>query len=120
MLVGACVGGVLTVDPTNPRYFRRDDGIVILAGSHTWHEFQDSGVTYPPDPFDYEAWLDFIDSFGHNYHKIWHMETAYRWPSAERYFAPNVWQRTGPGNAAVARALAASRVVASPRRRSPA
>ena len=28
------------------------------------------------------------------------METAYRWPGAERYFTPNVYQRTGPGTAA--------------------
>ena len=99
-LLAATVGGVLTVDPTNGRYFRNGSGIVLLAGFHTWYEFQDGGLTYPPGAFDYVAWLDYLDARGVNFHKMWVLETARGWSDADAYFDPLPWARTGPGNAA--------------------
>lgn len=98
-LQGATIGGVLTVDLTNGRYFRNASGIVLLSGFHTWYEFQDGGLSYPPPAFDYGAWLDYVDMRGGNLHKLWVLETARGWSDADAYFSPLPWQRTGPGNA---------------------
>ena len=100
-IIGACVGGVLTVDSTNSRYFRNDSGIVVLSGFHTWYEFQDGDDVWPiTNLFDYGAWLDFIDVRGANFHKMWVLETARQWSDVDHYFDPLPYARTGPGNAA--------------------
>lgn len=97
---GTNIAGVLVVDPVNGRYFRNNAGPVLLSGFHTWYEFQDGGLTYPPAAFDYAAWLDYLDARGVNLHKLWVMETARQWADADAYFDPLPYARTGPGNAA--------------------
>jgi hypothetical protein len=100
ILTSATVGGVLTVDPTNSRYFRNGSGIVLLSGFHHWNEFYDEGPSYPPSPLDYTTWLDYLDARGVNYHKLWLPETARQWADADHFFEPLPYERTGPGNGA--------------------
>ena len=101
VLTGATIAGALTVDPTNGRYFRNTAGIVVLAGFHTWYEFQDGDDVWPiVNRLDYTAWLDYIDARGTNFHKMWVLETARQWSDIDHYFDPLPYQRTGPGNAA--------------------
>ena len=98
-LLGACIGGVLTVDPTNGRYFRNDSGIVFLAGFHTWASIQDSWPSLPITPLDFDEYLDALVSYGCNFTKAWILESAKDWGDSVQYFAPLPWARTGPGTA---------------------
>lgn len=97
---GVGATGVLTVS-ANPRYFRNNDGIVVLTGFHNWYTLVDGGVSDPPPVFDYEAWLDFCEARGGNTFKLWTHETPKDWPDESgTRFVPLPWARTGPGNAA--------------------
>jgi hypothetical protein len=91
---------------TNPRYFTDNSGRAIyLAGSHNWNNFEDTGhrrlpQTDPPPPFDYTAYLDFLQAHRHNFFRLWRWE-ATRWtddePAGVGYSRPHPWLRTGPG-----------------------
>src|SRR5262245_13615596 len=69
--------GPLRIHPQNGRYFtdgtKTPDGLlraIYLTGSHTWGNLCD----YPPEkypPFDYEAYLDFLDRYHHNFFRLW-------------------------------------------------
>ena len=103
-MTGNQLTGPLYVHPTNPRYFT-DDGkrAILLTGTHTWANLQDSGATDPPIAFDYEAYLDFLEANNHNFFRLWHWEQT-KWgpwlPSNENiFFNPHIYQRTGPGTA---------------------
>jgi hypothetical protein len=95
---------LLRVSGTNPRYFEDATGkIVILAGSHTWSNFQDNGGSNPPPTFNYNGYLDFLSGLGHNFFRLWTWEQT-RWTletSDNNYwFNPQTpYVRTGPGNA---------------------
>lgn len=99
--------GPLRVHPTNPRYFT-DDGrrAVYLTGAHTWDNLQDMGETDPPAPFDFDAYLDFLQQHHHNFIRLWRWELV-RWdtaannekPPKQLVAAPHPWARTGPGRA---------------------
>jgi hypothetical protein len=93
--------GLLSVSKTNPRYFA--DGLgrtILLAGSHTWSNLQDNSNRNPPIPFNYDAFLDFLVMHGHNFFRLWAWEQG-RWDVTgtedQNWFAPPVFQRTGPG-----------------------
>lgn len=95
--------GPLLVDADNPRYFNDGHGrTVVLAGSHTWLNFQDGGHGDPPPPFAYDAYLDYLNFYGHNFFRLWEWEVP-RWAvytsDSSYWFAPQRWQRTGPGTA---------------------
>jgi Family of unknown function (DUF6298) len=94
-------GGPLRVDPQNPRYFTDDSGQAIyLTGSHTWCNFEDCGSTDPPPPFDFEAYLDFLQRHHHNFIRLWRAENAKGGEKGDDFwFAPMPYQRTGPGTA---------------------
>jgi hypothetical protein len=83
--------GPLRIHPTNPRYFtdsRRK--AIYLTGSHTWGNLCD----YPPTrwpPFDYPAYLEFLDRYHHNFIRLWAGDSLECQPC--RYV------RTGPGPA---------------------
>ena len=103
--------GPLRVHPTNGRYFTdgRDDGrggvrAIYLTGSHTWANLQDIGLPGGP-PFPYQEYLDFMQSYGHNFMRLWTFEHPERasWTDAPITFDPLPWVRTGPGLAADAR-----------------
>jgi hypothetical protein len=93
--------GPLRVLPANPRYFTADgETAILLVGSHTWSNLQDSGHTDPPEPFDYGRYLDFLVHQHHNFFKMWIWEQA-RWAPwlyTDRYFnEPLPYVRSGPG-----------------------
>jgi hypothetical protein len=94
--------GPLTVSRDNPRYFARPDGRpVLLTGSHVWDNLVDRGVTSPPAPFDFQAYLDLLARNGHTFIRLWAWELpAWKigWDPV-RYSAPQPWPRTGPGEA---------------------
>jgi hypothetical protein len=91
--------GPLRVHPANPRYFTDDSGQVIyLTGSHTWANLQDIGLAGGP-AFPYEEYLDVMQSYGHNFMRLWMFEQPERasWTDAPLVFEPLPWARTGPG-----------------------
>ena len=64
--------GPLRVSPKNPRYFCDATGReVLLVGSHTWNNLVDMGRSDPPEAFDFDAYLDFLDRYGHNFIRLW-------------------------------------------------
>ena len=93
--------GPLRAHPDNGRYFTDDSGKAIyLTGSHTWANLQDIGLAETP-PFPYEEYLAFMQSYGHNFMRLWMFEQPERacWTEARILFAPLPWARTGPGTA---------------------
>jgi hypothetical protein len=92
--------GPLRVHPSNPRYFTDGSGrAVYLTGAHTWSDMQDMGAADPPKPFDFTAYLDFLQTHHHNFIRLWRWEQP-EWKDESgktRYCAPHPWQRTGPG-----------------------
>lgn len=95
--------GVLRVHPTNPRYFTDNSGeAILLTGSHTWSSLQDNGNGNPPPAFPFDAYLDSLVLWNHNFFRLWTWEQA-RW-SGETFdnsywFSPHYYVRTGPGTA---------------------
>ena len=56
--------GPLKVSDANPRYFTDGTGRAIyLTGSHTWSNLMDMGQDDPPEPFDFEAYLNWLDQY---------------------------------------------------------
>jgi hypothetical protein len=113
-LRAALAAGPLRVHPTNPRYFtdgtKNADGslkAVYLTGAHTWNNLVDMGKSDPPEPFDFEAYLDFLDRHSHNFIRLWTWDSV-TWDTRSNgklgkdfvhHVAPLPWARTGPGNA---------------------
>ena len=105
---------LVRVHPTNPRYFtdgtKNADGslkAVYLTGSHTWNNLVDMDQADPPAPFDFGAYLDFLERHGHNFIRLWTWDSVV-WDSRANgklgkdfvhHVAPLPWARTGPGNA---------------------
>jgi len=109
----AQASGPLRVHPTNPRYFtdgaKNADGslkAVYLTGSHTWNNLLDMDKADPPAPFDFGAYLDFLQRYGHNFIRLWTWDSVV-WDSRANgklgkdfvhHVAPLPWARTGPVN----------------------
>lgn len=96
------INGPLRVNPDNPRYFTDNSGkAIFLTGSHTWSNFQEVGSSNPPPTTDYSTYLDFLDFNNHNFFRLWAWEQSKwaPWTSDQIWFAPSIFQRTGPGNA---------------------
>ena len=89
---------------SNGRYFDNAAGeAVLLSGSHTWSNLQDNGGGRPPPRFDYGKYLNFLESNGHDFFRLYTWEQA-RWtletPDENYWFYPETaYLRTGPGNA---------------------
>ena len=106
----ASAAGPLRVHSGNPRYFTDDSGRpILLAGCHTWPNLVDMGPADPPPTFDFEAHLDWLESFGHNLTRGWTWEPTRwhtsgmknpAWRNRDHVVAPQPWRRTGPGLAA--------------------
>ncbi len=110
----AKASGPLRVHPTNPRYFtdgtENADGslrAVFLTGSHTWNNLIDMDRADPPAPFDFEAYLDLLQRYGHNFIRLWTWDSV-TWDTRANgklgkdfvhHVAPLPWARTRPGNA---------------------
>lgn len=93
--------GPLKVNSFNPRYFTDGTGKAIyLTGSHTWANFQDKGEVNT-SPFDYTAYLDFMQENNHNFIRLWVWEHAAwaPWTNKKILFDPLPYLRTGPGKA---------------------
>jgi hypothetical protein len=99
--------GPLRVHPDNPRYFIDNDGrTVLLTGSHTWNNLVDMVPGEDGTPLDYDAWLDFMQTHGHNFMRLWRWELTQWNTAANRQekpqrlrVTPHPWARTGPGTA---------------------
>ena len=87
--------GPLRVHPGNSRYFTDNSGKAIyMTGSHVWWNIVGKGDrNLPYSDAEFEAFLDYLESFGHNFTRIW---VGFAYPGYSSY----PWQRTGPGKAA--------------------
>jgi hypothetical protein len=108
--------GPLRVHPTDPRYFT--DGTkdergtlqaVYLTGTHTWNNLVDMGRGHPPETFDFDAYLDFLERHNHNFIRLWAWD-SFAWDTRANasqaeagklahHVSPLPWARTGPGKA---------------------
>ncbi len=102
------VAGPLRVNPTNARYFtdgtKNADGTlkaVYLTGSHTWANLIDRGPSDPPNGFDFEAYLGFLEKHNHNFIRLWgrHISWYTDYGTEQLWAQPLPWQRIGPGKA---------------------
>jgi len=96
--------GPLRVLVTNPHYFTDGKGKAIyLVGSHTWSNFQDKGTTYPPPPFDYNRYINFLVYHNLNFFRLYEWTLSNGGTATERYEPQSgpywPWQRIGPGTA---------------------
>jgi hypothetical protein len=95
----APTAGPLRVSSENPRYFADETGAVVyLTGSHYWFNLQDSGQGRVA-PFDFPAYLDFLQRHNHNFIRLWTWEQAAwaPWGPERELFAPPWYARTGAG-----------------------
>jgi len=80
----------LRIHPRNPRYFADGEGrAVYLTGSHHWDNLIDNGER--PGAFSFERYLDHLESWGHNFIRLWAHEA---WTHD---LDPRPYLRTGPG-----------------------
>lgn len=65
--------GLLRVHSGNPRYVTGDAGqSIYLTGSHTWLNVQDAR-----EPFDDNAYLDFLEAYNHHFTRLWAWESPF-------------------------------------------
>ena len=93
--------GPLRVSTENPRYFTDDSGkAIFLTGSHTWSNFQDSRTLRRTKPFDFTAYLTFLQEHNHNFIRLWRWELPL-WEENDATFdkqnfsSPHPWKRRG-------------------------
>ncbi len=93
--------GPLRRSSRNPRYFAMPGGrVVYLVGAHTWDNLEDMDTAYPPQPFDFDGYLRFLQDHGLNLIRLWAWEVSKPDDLVEArrtYAAPQPWLRTGPG-----------------------
>jgi collagenase-like protein with putative collagen-binding domain/uncharacterized protein DUF6298 len=102
----ADAAGPLVQSATNPNYFvvKGTTKAVLLSGSHTWDNVQDTGKGASPVTFDFDGYVSFLKAHGHNATILWHQDLpAYcHWDAGDNgvwQMVPWPWQRNGPGNA---------------------
>ena len=76
--------GPLIVSRKNPRYFAiandtGDERAVYLTGSHIWNNLHDGlgpgrECAGNPERNDFEAYLRFLERYGHNFIRLWRWE----------------------------------------------
>ncbi len=102
------ITGPLRVHPQNKRYFTDDSQrAILMVGSHTWNNLVDMSPVDASRPFDYDAYLQWLTERHHNFFRLWAWELLTWNTEANREkkpqllrVSPQIWQRTGPGNAA--------------------
>lgn len=119
-LIASCASGAAMSDTgpghisdplkqsANPNYFEDSSGKpLILCGSHTWNTLQDWGANGKVRSLDFNAYVRFLKSHGHNFTLLWATElpTFRGLPSTaaappDITVSPHPWLRTGPGAAA--------------------
>jgi hypothetical protein len=97
-LSSALFGSTLRVNPANGRYFTDDSGqSILLTGSHTWNNLQDSSSL---DSFDFNAYLTSLVNNNHNFIRLWQLDgLRLTLPGGAGNISPIPFLRTGPGNA---------------------
>jgi hypothetical protein len=105
--------GPLVVSESNPRYFAVGSGqgadrrVVYLTGSHIWNNLHDGlgpgrDCGGKPEVYDYDAYLRFLKSHGHNFIRLWRWEQFKSQAAGGNFhlcMAPQPWSRTGRGTA---------------------
>jgi hypothetical protein len=93
--------GPLKQSTVNTRYFVDPNGkAVLLVGSHTWDNLQDTALVSPPAAFDFNGYLSFLKAHNHNFIRLWKKElpTYCGWGGGGTwYMSPWPYPRTGPG-----------------------
>jgi len=80
LLIAACGSDChsqnsLRVSTDNPRYFTDRSGKAIyLTGSHTWNTLVEMNTPANPQLFDFDAYLDFLKRYNHNFIRLWTWE----------------------------------------------
>ncbi|HEY7291368.1 MAG TPA: putative collagen-binding domain-containing protein [Vicinamibacterales bacterium] len=102
--VSASTSNAPLVASANPNYFQDGATPIILSGSHTWNDLQDWGGNGSLQPFDFNAYVNFLKQHGHNFTLLWRLELpkfcGLPTGSVTDYtVGPHPWQRTGPGTA---------------------
>ena len=96
------IAGPLTRSGSS-RFFTDPSGRAIyLAGSQTWDDFQDTDQSNNPQPFDFNAYVNFLVGHGQNATILWHKDLPRycNWGAGGTWnMGPFPWPRTGPGNA---------------------
>jgi hypothetical protein len=91
--------GPLKLSAANPHYFVNPAGkAVLLSGSHTWNDFQDSDTSASPAAFDYNSYVNFLKAHGHNVTILWRKDlpTYCNWGAGGTWqMSPFPWKRTG-------------------------
>jgi hypothetical protein len=84
--------GPLRLHPDNWRYFMDGNGrLIYLTGSHHWDNLVDNDTR--PGEFDFAAYLDFLESYDHNFIRLW---SQWAWTKP---VDPLPYLRSGPGRA---------------------
>lgn len=99
VVVDPRASGPLVFTPSRPFPTDPLGRTIALAGGHTWSNVQDTGTVDPPPVFDNAAYLDVLQSHGHNLTRLWTWEQA-RWTTEtpeDYHFSPTWFVRTGPG-----------------------
>jgi hypothetical protein len=88
----------------NPNYFEDASGNpLVLCGSQTWNTLQDWGTGGTVRPLDFDSFVSFLRTHGHNFTLLWRTElpkftnlpvTATHPPDFT--VSPHPWMRTGP------------------------
>lgn len=96
--------GPLRVHPQNPRYFSAGDGrAILLVGSHVWNNLLDMPADSPL-VFDFNAYLDFLGRYDHNFIRLWTWDSVIwdmhangsGWRKGVVFdIAPHPWARVG-------------------------
>jgi Big-like domain-containing protein/collagenase-like protein with putative collagen-binding domain len=91
--------GPLVQSAANAHYFVNPAGKgVLLSGSHTWNDFLDTDQSASPAALDFNAYVNFLKSHGHNTTILWRKDlpTYCGWGAGGTWtMAPFPWQRTG-------------------------
>jgi hypothetical protein len=105
--IAAPITAPLVAFAKNPNYFQDATGTPIaLCGSHSWNTLQDWGTNGTPQTLDWNAFVSFLTSHGHNFTLLWRSElpkfsglpTVATSPP-DFTVSSHPWMRTGPGNA---------------------
>jgi hypothetical protein len=106
MALAAQVAGPLAAS-SDPNYFKDTNGtVLVLNGSQTWNTFQDWGANGTVEKLDFDAFVKFLTSHGHNFTLLWTIELPkfcglplFEGSAPDLTAAPFPWLRTGPGTA---------------------
>jgi len=97
--VGTGATGPLRVLAGNAHYFTDGSGkAILLTGSQTWDAFQDLDQSSAPAAFDFNSYVNFLKSHGHNVTILWRKDlpTYCNWGAGGTWHVAQFpWKRTG-------------------------